>query len=56
MQSGRKKERGLFCCAVVLLAVIGQRADFLRSGDDMRQCVSDWNTVYPSLTAKMKFV
>lgn len=43
-----QEERGLFCCAVVLLAVIGQRADYLRSGDDMRQCVSDWNTVYLS--------
>ena len=43
-----QEERGLFCCAVVLLAVIGRRADYLRSGDDMRQCVSDWNTVYLS--------
>ena len=43
-----QEETGLFCCAVVLLAVIGQRADYLRSGDDMRQCVSDWITVYLS--------
>lgn len=40
-----QEETGLFCCAVVLLAVIGQRADYLRSGADMRQSVSDWPTV-----------
>ena len=40
-----QKDTDHFCCAVVLLAVIRQRADFLRSGDDIRQCVSDWPTV-----------
>ena len=34
-----------FCCAVVLLGVIRQRVDYLRSGDDVRQCVNDWPTV-----------
>ena len=43
-----QEETGLFCCAVVLLVIIGQRGDYLRSGDDMRQCVSDWITVYLS--------
>ena len=43
-----QKDTGRFCCAVILLAVIRQRADFLRSGDDIRQCVNDWPTVYLS--------
>lgn len=43
-----EKETGLFCCAMVLLAIVGQRADYLRSGDDIRQCVSDWPRVYLS--------
>ena len=40
-----QEETGLFCCAVVLLAVVGQRADYLRSGADIRQCLNDWPTV-----------
>lgn len=43
-----EKETGLFCCAMVLLAIVGQRVDYLRSGDDIRQCVSDWPSVYLS--------
>ena len=40
-----QEETGPFCCAVVLLAVVGQRADYLRSGADIRQCLNDWPNV-----------
>lgn len=40
-----QERKGFFCCAIVLLAVVRQRADYLRSGEDMRQCSSDWPRV-----------
>ena len=40
-----QEETGLFCCGVVLLAAVGQRADYLRSGADIRQCLNDWPVV-----------
>ena len=39
------EETRLFCCAVILLAAVGQRADYLRSGADIRQCLNDWPIV-----------
>ena len=39
---------GIFCCAVVLLAVIGKRAAYLLSGEDIEICEREWKTVYIS--------
>lgn len=37
-----------FCCAVVLLAVIGKRAAYLLSGEDIENCEKEWKNVYVS--------
>ena len=37
-----------FCCAVVLLAVIGKRAAYLLSGEDVENCEKEWKYVYVS--------
>lgn len=39
---------GMFCCAIVLLAVIGKRAVYLLSGEDIEICEREWKTVYVS--------
>lgn len=39
---------GIFCCAIVLLSVIGKRAAYLRSGEDIENCEREWKTVYVS--------
>lgn len=39
---------GIFCCAIVLLAVIGKRAAYLLSGEDIEICEREWKTVYIS--------
>lgn len=37
-----------FCCAIVLLAIIGQRAAYLLSGLDVTHCENEWPDVYLS--------
>lgn len=37
-----------FCCAIVLLAIIGQRAGYLLSGEDVMYCEREWKDVYLS--------
>ncbi len=39
---------GHFCCAIILLAVIGQRAAYLLSGQDVKHCENEWPDVYLS--------
>ena len=39
---------GIFCCAIVILAVIGKRAAYLSSGEDIEICEKEWKTVYVS--------
>lgn len=39
---------GIFCCGVVLLAVLGKRAAYLLSGEDIEICEREWKTVYIS--------
>ena len=41
-------ESGHFCCTIVLLAIIGQRAGYLLSGQDVKHCVNEWPNVYLS--------
>lgn len=38
----------IFCCAIILLAVIGKRAVYLLSGEDIEICEREWKTVYVS--------
>ena len=39
---------GHFCCAMVLLAIIGERAAYLLSGQDVKHCENEWRDVYLS--------
>lgn len=39
---------GHFCCAIVLLAITGQRAEYLLSGEDVKHCESKLGDVYLS--------
>lgn len=39
---------GIFCCAIILLTVIGKRAAYLLSGEDIKICEREWKTVYVS--------
>lgn len=39
---------GIFCCAIILLAIIGKRAAYLLSGEDIEICEREWKTVYVS--------
>ena len=39
---------GHFCCATILLAIIGQRAAYLLSGQDVKRCENEWPDVYLS--------
>lgn len=39
---------GHFCCAMVLLAIIGQRAEYLLSGKDVKHCEDKLGDVYLS--------
>ncbi|CAF9923067.1 hypothetical protein IMSHALPRED_005843 [Imshaugia aleurites] len=41
-------ESGHFCCTIVLLAIIGQRASYLLSSQDVKHCVNEWPNVYLS--------
>jgi hypothetical protein len=34
------------CCAFILLCLIGQRAEYLYSGDELYQCLERWKNVY----------
>ncbi|CAF9914494.1 MAG: hypothetical protein ALECFALPRED_009607 [Alectoria fallacina] len=43
-----RKELQYFCSAMPLFMVIGQRADFLLWGKDVRHCGNEWPTVYLS--------
>ena len=39
---------GHFCCAMVLLAITGQRAEYLLSGEDVKHCENKLGDVYLS--------
>ena len=43
-----KEESRYFCCAIVLLAIIGQRAPYLLSGQDVKHFEEEWSHVYLS--------
>lgn len=43
-----QEESGHFCCAIVLLAIIGQRASYLLSGQDVKHFEEEWPQVYLS--------
>ena len=44
----RQEESRFFCCATVLLAIIGQRASYLLSGQDVKDFEEEWSHVYLS--------
>ena len=44
----RQEESGYFCCATVLLAIIGHRAPYLLSGQDVKHFEEEWSHVYLS--------
>ena len=41
-----RNELQYLCSAMILFMVIGQRADFLLWGEDVRHCENEWPTVY----------
>ena len=43
-----QEESRIFCCAIVLLAIIGQRAPYLLSGQDVKHFEEEWSHVYLS--------
>ena len=43
-----QEESKFFCCAIVLLAIIGQRAPYLLSGQDVIHFEEEWSHVYLS--------
>lgn len=47
-RSTTQEASGYFCCAMVLLAIIGQRAAYLLSGQDVNHCENEWPDVYLS--------
>ena len=49
-----KEESRYFCCAIVLLAIIGQRAPYLLSGQDVKHFEEEWSHVYLSWRAKIQ--
>ena len=47
-ERARQEESKVFCCATVLLAIIGQRASYLLSGQDVKHFEEEWPYVYLS--------
>ena len=48
LERSSQEESRYFCCAMVLLAIIGQRATYLLSGQDVTHCENEWPDVYLS--------
>lgn len=48
METCNREVSGRFCCAIVLLAVIGQRAEALLSRQDVKRCEHEWRSSYLS--------
>ena len=44
----KQEESKYFCCATVLLAIIGHRAPYLLSGQDVKHFEEEWSNVYLS--------
>ncbi len=48
LERSEMEKSGYFCCAIVLLAIVGKRAAYLLSGEDVEVCENEWRTVYLS--------